>query len=245
MPLQVLEPEPFMVLPQPPDLRPFSPYWKLTAPPGDPAQAAPRRLDHPELPATVWMAGLGWLTPQRRQELLVLLSGDEQQRLQRWRVRDDQDRFLLGRGLLRLHLGQTLGLEPAALRFRLGPQGKPAVEGLTGQSTLQFNLAHSGELVLLALHPERSVGVDVERQRPGLNWRPIARRHLPSGCLEALEALPAEQQLDGFLQHWCRLEAGLKATGLGLAAAGAPPPPGLELHDLQLPAGYSGSLALL
>lgn len=213
--------------------------------PTDPTQAAPRRLEQPGLPATVWMAGLGWLTPQRRQELLALLPAEEHQRLQRWREPADRDRFLLGRGLLRLQLGQTLGLEPAALRFHLGPQGKPALEGLKGQRTLPFNLAHSGELVLLALHPERLVGVDVEQQRPGLNWRPIARRHLPSGCLEALEALPVEQQLDGFLQHWCRLEAGLKATGLGLAAAGAPPPPGLELHDLQLPAGYSGSLALL
>lgn len=177
--------------------------------------------------------------------MLALLCSDEHQRLRRCRLPADQDRFLLGRGLLRLRLGQALGLEPARLRFRLGPQGKPALEGLESRDTLQFNLAHSGALVLLALHPERPVGVDVEKHRPGLNWRSIARRHLPRGCLEALEALPPAEQLSGFLQHWCRLEAGLKATGLGLAAVGAPPPPGLELHDLQLPEGYAGSLALL
>jgi 4'-phosphopantetheinyl transferase len=213
--------------------------------PSDPDQAAPRRLEHPGLPATVWLAGLDWLTPQRREKLLALLSSEEQQRLQCWRLPADQDRFLLGRGLLRLRLGQALGLEPARLRFRLGPQGKPALEGLESQDTLQFNLAHSGTLVLLALHPERPVGVDVEKHRPGLNWRSIARRHLPSGCLEALEELPAAEQLDGFLQQWCRLEAGLKATGLGLAAVGALPPPGLELHDLHLPEGYAGSLAVI
>jgi 4'-phosphopantetheinyl transferase len=213
--------------------------------PSDPDQAAPRRLEHAGLPATVWQAGRGWLTPQRREKLLALLSSEEQQRLQRWRLTADQDRFLLGRGLLRLRLGQTLGLEPARLRFRLGPHGKPALEGLGGQGAPQFNLAHSGDLVLLALHPERPVGVDVEKRRPGLEWRPIARRHLPNGCLEALEALPAEEQLDGFLQQWCRLEASLKATGIGLAAVGAAPPPGLELHDLHLPEGYAGSLALI
>ncbi|MCX5931225.1 MAG: hypothetical protein NTW83_05205 [Cyanobacteria bacterium] len=32
MPLQVLEPEPFVVLPQPVDLRRFSRYWKLAVP---------------------------------------------------------------------------------------------------------------------------------------------------------------------------------------------------------------------
>jgi 4'-phosphopantetheinyl transferase len=213
--------------------------------PSDPDQAAPHRLEHAGLPATVWQAGLGWLTPQRREKLLALLSSEEQQRLQRWRLTADQDRFLLGRGLLRLRLGQTLGLEPARLRFRLGPHGKPALEGLGSQGAPQFNLAHSGDLVLLALHPERPVGVDVEKRRPGLEWRPIARRHLPSGSFEALEALPAEEQLDGFLQQWCRLEAGLKAMGCGFAAAGWSAPAELELHDLRLPAGYAGSLALL
>lgn len=213
--------------------------------PSEPDRAAPRRLGQAGLPATVWQAGLGWLTPQRREELLALLSSEEQQRLQRWRLAADQDRFLLGRGLLRLRLGQTLGLEPARLRFRLGPYGKPALEGLGGQGAPQFNLAHSGALVLLALHPERPVGVDVEKRRPGLDWQPIARRHLPSGCLEDLEALPADEQLDGFLQQWCRLEAGLKAMGYGFAAAGCSAPAELELHDLRLPAGYAGSLALL
>lgn len=32
MPLQVLEPEPFVVLPPPVDLRRFSRYWKLAVP---------------------------------------------------------------------------------------------------------------------------------------------------------------------------------------------------------------------
>jgi 4'-phosphopantetheinyl transferase len=213
--------------------------------PGDPVQAAPRRLEDPRLPATVWMAGLGWLIPPRRRELLALLSGEERQRLQRWRRAEDQDRFLLGRGLLRLRLGELLGLEPAVLRFRLGPQGKPALAGPGAAITVQFNLAHSGSLVLLALHPERPVGVDVEQQRPVPGWGEIARRHLPGGTCQALLALPAEERVSGFLQQWCRLEAGLKATGGGLAAAGTAAPPGLELHDLALPVGYAGSLALL
>ena len=194
---------------------------KPTAP-GDSDQAAPRRLEQPGLPATVWLAGLGWLTPQRREELLALLSSEEHQRLRRLRQSEDRDRFLLGRGLLRQRLGEALGLEPARLCFRLGPQGKPALEGLNGQGSLQFNLAHSGALVLLALHPARPVGVDVERQRPLPNWEAIARRQLPSGGYEGLLTLPPEEQLGGFLQQWCRLEAGLKATGLGLAAAGIP-----------------------
>lgn len=213
--------------------------------PSDPVQAAPRQLEDPRLPATVWMAGLGWLTSSRRAELLALLSSEERLRLRSWLQPGDRDRFLLGRGLLRQRLGEALGQEPARLRFRLGPQGKPALDERGDQGAMQFNLAHSGALVLLALHPEQPVGVDVERQRPVPNWEAIARRHLPSDGCEALLALPPEEQPGGFLQQWCRLEAVLKATGRGLAAAGAPPPPGLVLHDLHLPEGYAGCLAVI
>lgn len=163
--------------------------------PSDPLQASPRQLEDPRLPATVWMAGLGWLTPSRRAELLALLSSEERQRLRSWRQPGDRDHFLLGRGLLRQRLGEALGLEPARLHFRLGPQGKPALDE---RGAMQFNLAHSGALVLLALHPRRPVGVDVERQRPVPNWEAIARRHLPSGGCEALLALPPRSSQAAF-----------------------------------------------
>jgi len=90
------------------------------------------------------------------------------------------------------------------------------------------------------------VGVDVERERPGLEWQAIARRTFAPGRLARLEALPAAQQERAFLREWCRLEAELKARGTGLAGLGdrAPGPPGTELWDLSLPAGHQGAVAL-
>ena len=54
-----------------------------------------------------------------------LLDPGERQRLERLRVEGDGERFLLGRGALRLILGSWLGCDPAGLVLGTGPHGKP------------------------------------------------------------------------------------------------------------------------
>ena len=173
--------------------------------------------------------------------LQALLGPPELERLARLRRADDRERFLLGRGVLRLTLGHWLGRDPAGLVFHHGAHGKPGLDGAP-----PFNLSHSGDLVLLAFHATREVGVDVERERPGLEWQAIARRTFAPERLARLEALPADQQERAFLAEWCRLEAELKARGTGLAGLGdaASGPPGNDLWDLSLPAGHQGAVAL-
>lgn len=173
--------------------------------------------------------------------LQALLGQPELERLARLRLAADRERFLLGRGVLRLTLGHWLGRDPASLVFRNGPHGKPALDGAP-----PFNLSHSGDLVLLAFHGSRAVGVDVERERPGLAWQAIARRTFAPERLARLDALPAAQQEVGFLTEWCRLEAELKARGTGLAGLSqdATGQGGFDLWDLALPAGHVGAVAL-
>lgn len=159
--------------------------------------------------------------------LAPLLDEGERERLGRLHRAEDQERFLLGRGLLRLALGAWLGRDPAGLAFRAGAHGKPELvagpttkpEGERGPpgAGLQFNLAHAGDLVLLAFHPRWPVGVDVERLRPALAWQRLATRVLSAEACRQLEGLSAEAAPAAFLEHWCRLEARLKARGDGLA----------------------------
>jgi 4'-phosphopantetheinyl transferase len=182
-------------------------------------------------------------------DLEALLNPEERARLARFRQADDRHLYLLGRGVLRLALGTWLRRDPAALVFRYGPHGKPAlVDG--GEALPHFNLAHSGDLILLAFHPSRPVGVDVELRRPGLDWRPIARRILSAAAVARLESLPPEQGGAAFFVAWCRLEARLKASGEGLAGLErlrlewAPHPGGLALWDVEVPEGYGAAVAL-
>lgn len=179
----------------------------------------------------------GWLAPAERQRLAGLGRPA------------DRERFLLGRAGLRRLLAALGGGEPAAVPIASGPQGKPFCPGGP-----QFNASHSGELILLALHPSRPVGVDLEQLRPGLRWRPLAARMLPAEELLALErqaaSLPADRQSEAFLAAWCRLEARLKAHACGLARRDALPPAGgaggasEQLWSVALPAGYVGAAAL-
>jgi 4'-phosphopantetheinyl transferase len=186
-------------------------------------------------------------------ELEALLSCQEQEKVNSLRRPDDRQRTLLGRGVLRLVLGAWLDRDPAALRFAAGPHGKPQLlhpgPSMPQGKPPQFNISHSGALILLAFHAAAPVGVDVERQQPDLDWRPIARRCLAPAQVESLLALPAAEAASAFVECWCALEAGLKARGVGLAQASEVQAlaiePRLRRWRLDLPAGYSGAVALL
>jgi len=169
-----------------------------------------------------------------------LLDSGEIRQLEKQRRQEDRERFLVGRGVLRLVLGAWLGLDPASFTFRIGPYGKPELAGVG----LRFNVSHSGDLILMGFHPSRDVGVDVEQLRPVPEWEGIARRCLPQGDWEAIRALPEGQRGDAFLAAWCRLEARLKARGLGLFGLEASVGPDPEVWPLALPRGYVGAAAL-
>lgn len=183
--------------------------------------------------------------------LVSLLDRGEQERAQRFRRPGDRERYRLGRTALRQVLGAWLDRDPAALRFRYGPHGKPALDGVVDAAP-HFNLAHSGDLILLAFHATSPVGVDVERHRPDLAWEPLARRVLPSAECQFLEQLPPEQRRDAFLAAWCRLEARLKARGEGLVglerlqaeAQSGQESAGERTWEVAMPAGYRAAAAV-
>jgi 4'-phosphopantetheinyl transferase len=184
-----------------------------------------------------------------RAELAASLAPVEVQRWEALRLPEDRERFLRGRGALRRLLGGWRDEPPEAVPIGAGAHGKPCCAGGP-----EFNLSHSGDLILLALHRERPVGVDVEQLRPGLAWRPIARRVLPPAEWQALEA--EGQPPEAFLAAWCRLEARLKAQGLGLAGLAQLAPvsaegeglavvaSGVAVWDVAVPLGYRAALAL-
>lgn len=193
-------------------------------------------------------------SPAWRQRLLQSLSTPELERLQRFRLPRDAESFLLGRGLMRAWLAQLLGCGAADLPFTALAHGKPVVAGAP-----HFNVSHSGDLILLGLHPDRAVGVDLERDRTQLDWPAIARRYLGEAALQQLRRDHADEpsQRRAFLLEWCRLEARLKADGRGLsglsdllgrsrdggrgAASGAWAD---VCWPLQMPEGYQGAAAL-
>ena len=67
--------------------------------------------------------------PEVHRRLEALLSRDERERARRFRFDRERDRFVVGRGLLRLLLGRYVDADAAELRFEYGRHKKPALLG--------------------------------------------------------------------------------------------------------------------
>lgn len=224
-------PEPLM------QLTPQSWSWNETA-----LHAAWLTNCRADIPA-VWQARLTD-NPVIQSHLASRLSAEERIRLARFRLPEDQQRFLVGRGLLRLFVGTHLDLPAERVEFGLGPFGKPFVMPRAGAAPLHFNVSHSGQLVLLAFSPVHEVGVDVEAVRPGQDLENIARQVFASDELRGWLQLNPAERLPAFYQAWTRHEAGLKALGFGfLGERGATPAAKITCFDLELPAGYQGAVS--
>ena len=231
-------------------LRP-QPWW-----PGQPLPWPAAQRPEDGAPLEPWLLRVDRSNPRVlavSAELEALLSCQDRDHVNRLQRPDDRQRTLLGRGVLRVVLGAWLDRDPATLRFAAGPHGKPQLlhpgPSMPQGKPPQFNISHSGELILLAFHAAAPVGVDVERQQPDLDWRPIARRCLAPAQVDSLLSLPTAEAASAFVECWCALEAGLKARGVGLAQASEPHAlaiePRLRRWRLDLPAGYGGAVALL
>ena len=163
----------------------------------------------------IWAADLRQ-TDRRIAAFAATLSADEQARAARFRFDEDQNRFIVGRGLLRTVLARYVGGLPAALVFSYGAKGKPSLAATPPIKPLFFNLAHSGGLMLLAISRVCEVGVDVERIVDREDAESIAGSHFAHCESAGLRELPVSQRSSAFHRLWTRKEACLKATGEGI-----------------------------
>jgi 4'-phosphopantetheinyl transferase len=169
----------------------------------------------PEEEVHVWRTTLG-MAASGFAELLSILSPDERERALRFHFEIDQRRSVIGRGYLRLLLGRILDLQAEGLRIENNEFGKP---GLATSQSLQFNVSHSGEWILIAIARRRAVGVDVERIRTDLELDSIAARFFSTNECQILDSLVGPARYEAFFACWTRKEAYVKATGLGLSVA--------------------------
>jgi 4'-phosphopantetheinyl transferase len=171
------------------------------------------RLDGSDL--HVWSASLD-KTPDRVAALEPILSPDERDRAMRFHFEPDRNRFIVGRGTLRKIIGSYVNVDPAQLHFSYSKKGKPELTGLAPAQTLQFNLAHSNQLMLVALTRIGIVGIDVEWMPRTVDIESVAHQFFDDCEYEALMAQPDDRRSLAFFNLWTRKEAYLKATGSGL-----------------------------
>jgi 4'-phosphopantetheinyl transferase len=147
-------------------------------------------------------------------ELERVLSAEERARAARFLREETRRLFIAGRSGLRSILAMYLGAKSAEVPIETAANGKPQLAP-TVACDLRFNLAHSGELALVAVTRGREIGVDVERLRPVEHWQEIASRYFHPTETAAIGADVAQTPTN-FFRCWTRKEAVLKAIGVSM-----------------------------
>jgi 4'-phosphopantetheinyl transferase len=131
-------------------------------------------------------------------------------------------------------LRAILGSETSApLEFAVAEKGKPY---LPGAPEVKFNLSRSHEMALIAVALGVEVGVDVERLRPLPEYAAIAERFFPPSERGVLDERD-------FFRRWTRIEAALKARGVGLYGAGAELEGPWTVEEIDAGPGYAAAVA--
>jgi 4'-phosphopantetheinyl transferase len=153
-------------------------------------------LDRLDLPEIEVAALIEFLTPAE----LALCD--------RCRLPHVRQHKIVARARLRQILSGYLGRSPQEIEISTGLQGKPQVAGI------EFNLSHSGDLVIYAVS-DRPVGIDIERVR-SMDLSGIVQRFFAASEFAAWQKLPIAEQEAAFFRVWTIKEAYLKAIGTGL-----------------------------
>lgn len=158
------------------------------------------------------------LSDQRQSQLLPLLNEEEQGRANRFTKKRLAASFVAARTGLRVWLAQFLDCLPTEIDFEYGPKGKPKLtRNLVDSmdSNLEFNLAHSGDLALLAIATE-PIGIDIERHRTLRSAEGMAKRWYSEAEQARILKQSNADQLTEFFHIWSLKESILKLVGSGV-----------------------------
>ncbi|MEP5762425.1 MAG: 4'-phosphopantetheinyl transferase superfamily protein [Litoreibacter sp.] len=136
------------------------------------------------------------------------LTQTEQQKFDRVRIADQRRLHALGRGLVRYLLDLPSG------DFCTGQSGKPYAPDAPS-----FNISHAGQMIVVALHAQLPVGVDIETQTRHIHDGGLIKRVCHQEEAHWIAQQDERSQALAFLRCWVRKEAVLKAMGTGLIDA--------------------------
>lgn len=144
------------------------------------------------------------------------LNTEETARRQSFVRAEDAVRYAGSRIALRQLLARYLDYDAAALQIHCDIHGKPRLGGIHADAGMTFNLAHSENLLAIAIACEAEVGIDVEIRRNLRDLQGLIRLVFTQCEGDRIMALPVDQRQGAFFSGWTQKEALLKAMGSGL-----------------------------
>ena len=173
-----------------------------------------------------------WCVPLDGSVAMPPPTAGELARAARFRFDRQKDEYLRSHGALRAILGT---LTDTRLDFAVAEAGKPYLPGVP---RLKFNLSHSRGMALVGAALDVEIGVDVEGIRELSDYTAIAERFFPPS-----EAVDIADQRD-FFRRWTRIEAVLKARGIGIYGAGTEVTGEWTIHELDAGPAHAAAVAL-
>ncbi len=149
--------------------------------------------------------------------LKTYLTYDEIERAAKYKFDRDRARFIIGRALLRIMLGNILDFNPFQIEIESNNYGKLILSNIK-QQNLHFNLSHSQDYIIYAFCFNDEVGIDIEKIDTSINHLEISENYFTDMEIEYLkDSADKDAIAKRFFTIWTRKEALLKAMGVGLA----------------------------
>lgn len=144
--------------------------------------------------------------------LLHFVSTEKRDKLMKFRKTEDRYRGMLAELLARKTICEKFGLQNEQLFFSPNKYGKPLLEGY---DNIHFNVSHSGEWVVCAIH-DKPVGIDVERIHK-MDEGIVRRFFAGEEAQYIVEGLSEVEKQSRFYELWTLKESYIKAEGKGMS----------------------------
>ncbi|WP_161792751.1 4'-phosphopantetheinyl transferase family protein [Parachlamydia acanthamoebae] len=120
--------------------------------------------------------------------------------------------YVVTRGILRRLLTQYLSIKNDQIYFRYGSWGKPYIDN--GES-LQFNLSHSGNMVVYGFAKLMEIGIDIELIKENFICAEVEEYIFSNLEKKTYTTIKSSSKKRAFYNAWACKEAILKALGTG------------------------------
>lgn len=187
-------------------------------------------MEQPEGEAHVWYFNVDDFS--RDLDLYTsYLSEEEIQRSKRFKFHNDRVINIMARSSLRIVSGRYMPRDSNSIDFCYGTYGKPQFNFPTD---LNFNISHSGKLIVLAFVNNSEIGVDIEKVKYDFDVLNLADNFFSSTEIKMLRDVSQENIHKAFYRCWTRKESFIKAKGSGLSFPLASFSVSLDQNDAQL-----------
>jgi 4'-phosphopantetheinyl transferase len=146
-----------------------------------------------------------------------ILSPEEVSKARRFRFGQDRSKYICTRGILRYLIGRIVRHPAKEIDIVYNEFGKPSLLHRQNAEHIEFNVAHSGDLALLAFSKNIRIGIDLEKEQPDIEFLQLAQLILSPYQFTQFVGLPREMQQREFYRCWTLKEAFCKAIGRGMS----------------------------